>query len=148
MKKIDNKKEKLILLIQQSKAIVENMINIYQFSVNELEERDDDFLLIAKEKQKYMQFQTSLQVMRMYEDRLLNSHLHPILLVDHLYEDFICWVKYIEEKCIESIDTVPLNMFDKIYAEAYSEIYCSEYLNVKKEEAPSLIDEELDDDDW
>lgn len=148
MKKIDNKKEKLILLIQQSKAIVENMINVYQFSVNELEERDDDFLLIAKEKQKYMQFQTSLQVMRMYEDRLLNYHLHPILLVDHLYEDFICWVKYIEEKCIESIDTVPSNMFDKIYAEAYSEIYCSEDLNVKKEEAPSLIDEELDDDDW
>lgn len=43
----------LLLLIQQAKEVIFNLINIYQFSLENLE-YCEDFLLVEKEKQKYM----------------------------------------------------------------------------------------------
>ncbi len=53
MRKTTMQRNNLLLLIQQAKEVIFNLINIYQFSLENLE-YCEDFLLVEKEKQKYM----------------------------------------------------------------------------------------------
>lgn len=137
----------LLLLIQQAKEVIFNLINIYQFSLENLE-YCEDFLLVEKEKQKYMQLQSSYYTLEMYEKNLMYSELVPILLVPSLYKDFIIWIKNIERICYEGIDKIPNNIFQQIYNESYSEIYCSDNFNQEKVRESLEEENDVENDDW
>lgn len=144
-------RESLLCLVLQAKEIIENVINIYKFSLQEMDDSEEvDFLLIAKEKYKCLQLQSSYHTLGMYEFNLKQSSLIPVLLVPDLYSDFLIWIKNIEKICLENIESIPNNVFEKIYSESYSEIYCSPQLNKlsKDKEIVNLIDEEDEEDDW
>lgn len=51
MRKTTIQRNNLLLLIQQAKEVISNLINIYQFSFRNLEDIED-FLLVEKQKQK------------------------------------------------------------------------------------------------
>lgn len=137
----------LLLLIQQAKEVIFNLINIYQFSLENLE-YCEDFLLVEKEKQKYMQLQSSYYTLEMYEKNLMYSELVPIVLVPSLYKDFIIWIKNIERICYEGIEKIPNNIFQQIYNESYSEIYCSDNFNQEKVRESLEEENDVENDDW
>jgi hypothetical protein len=147
MRKTTMQRNNLLLLIQQAKEVIFNLINIYQFSLENLE-YCEDFLLVEKEKQKYMQLQSSYYTLEMYEKNLMYSELVPIVLVPSLYKDFIIWIKNIERICYEGIDKIPNNIFQQIYNESYSEIYCSANFNQEKVRESLEEENDIEDDDW
>jgi hypothetical protein len=147
MRKTTMQRNNLLLLIQQAKEVIFNLINIYQFSLENLE-YCEDFLLVEKEKQKYMQLQSSYYTLEMYEKNLMYSELVPIVLVPSLYKDFIIWIKNIERICYEGIEKIPNNIFQQIYNESYSEIYCSDNFNQEKVRESLEEENDVENDDW
>ncbi len=95
-----------------------------------------------------MQLQSSYYTLEMYEKNLMYSELVPIVLVPSLYKYFIIWIKNIERICYEGIEKIPNNIFQQIYNESYSEIYCSANFNQEKVRESLEEENDVEDDDW
>lgn len=137
--------------IQQAIIVVQNFLKIYQYLIEDLEIKDADLILLGKEKGRYMQLMSSLQTLRLYQKKLKEDGLNPILMVESLFEDFVNWIKNIENICENNMTGIPLNIFEQIFKESYTQIYTEQESNENKSIRSEILPDSAitdADDDW